>query len=336
MAEMTPIEWTDASWTPIRAKVRPDAPALCRERGWTDLLPIAERMVGRVGPHCEKVSPGCAHCYSETNNSRCLPYNGTGLPFDKRSRALIDAIVDEKILEQPLHWKRPRKIFVCSQTDLFGEWVPFQNVWAVYQMMQRADWHTYQILTKRADRLLAFTRRLAGGDDISTAEWPRQCWLGVTAENQEQADKRIPALLQVPAALRFVSVEPMLGPVSLRNYLPWFAYEAEHSPGPVTGMTMPVIDWVIVGGESGSKARLMHPDHARGLRDQCVGAGVPYFFKQWGEWLPVGPGDEHPGSKYDIGKEWLDGKVAAFRVGKKSASAMMDGRTWKQLPEVLT
>src|SRR6185437_2404782 len=122
----TGIEWTDSTWSPIRVRVRADAAEIARAKGYTSLVAIAEKMAGHVGTHCEHVSPGCEHCYAETNSHRCLPGNGTGLPYARRSRDLVEAFVDEKILLQPLQWKpametkRPRLIFVENQSDLFG------------------------------------------------------------------------------------------------------------------------------------------------------------------------------------------------------------------------
>src|SRR5208283_1635768 len=129
MATKTDIEWTDSTWSPIRVRVRPDAAAIAQAKGYLSLIQIAEKMAGHVGQHCEHVSPGCEHCYAETNNHRCLPANGTGLPYDRRSRHLIEAFIDEKVLLQPLRWgalrtkspglicERPRRIFVENQSD---------------------------------------------------------------------------------------------------------------------------------------------------------------------------------------------------------------------------
>ena len=123
MAAKSTIEWTDASWTPIRARVKQDAAAIAEAKGYTSLVQIAEKMAGHVGPHCERISPGCENCYSCTNNARGLTHNGTRLPFDRRARDLVDIVLDDHILTQPLSWRKPRKIFVCSQTDLWGSWV---------------------------------------------------------------------------------------------------------------------------------------------------------------------------------------------------------------------
>lgn len=344
MAENTGISWTDSTWTPIRAKVRPDAPDICRDRGWTDLLPIVERTVGRLGPHCEKVSPGCAHCYSETNNGRYLPFNGTGLPFDKRSRALIDAVIDENILTQPLRWRKPRRIFVCSQTDLFGEWVPDHLIDQVFAVMALCPQHQFQVLTKRAERLEEYlaagfvSNRIFEAMQVVTPDtgvwgWPglrealRNVWLGVSVENQEQAERRIPHLLRTPAAIRFLSVEPMLGPVDL----------------PPEFLALGRKAWVIVGGESGKHARPMHPAWVRSIERQCEAAWVPFFFKQWGEWAPqYQPGAVMTGANVSI----TTGKYASrecrdpcwadvVRVGKHAAGNLLDGKKYEEFPEVI-
>jgi protein gp37 len=167
----------------------------------------------------------------------------------------------ESALEIPLHWKKPRRIFVNSMSDLFHESLPFEDILKVYRVMQRAHWHTYQILTKRHARLLEFTRWLAGADDISAAEWPRQCWLGVSVENQ-QTKHRIDSLRQTPAALRFLSLEPLLEDLSELN---------------LSG-----IGWVIVGGESGPSARPCNVAWIRSVVEQCEAAKVPCFTKQLG------------------------------------------------------
>src|ERR1035438_9884259 len=162
MAANPPIEGTESTWTPIRARVRADAKEIALAKGYTSLLPVIQP--GRVGPHCQKVSPGCARCYSETNNERCLTHNGTGLPFDRRSRDLVEMFVDEKILMQPLHWKKPRRVFVCSQTDLFAEFVTDEMIDRVFAVMGLCPQHTFQVLTKRAERMIEYmTTRFGAG-----------------------------------------------------------------------------------------------------------------------------------------------------------------------------
>lgn len=258
MGQKTGIEWTDATWTPLRARVRADALDIATTKGYTSLLPIIKP--GRVGPHCEHVSLGCENCYSETNNGRCLTHNGTGLPFDRRVRDLVDPFVDEKILQQPLHWKKPRKIFVCSQTDLFGEWVTDEMIDDVFAITVQCPQHTFQVLTKRPERMLHVMTKVVRTQKF----WPMpNVWLGVSCENQATADERIPLLLQTPAAVRFISYEPALEKVDFYQWLggKW-------------------IDQIIIGAESGRGARPFSEDWARSTRDQCINAGTAFFYKQ--------------------------------------------------------
>jgi protein gp37 len=227
-------------------------------------------MANRVGPHCEHASPGCEHCYSETNNGRCLRSNGTGLPFDRRARDLVDIYDDDKILVQPLRWQRPRRIFVENQSDLFGEWNPSPVIATVFRVMREAHWHQFQVLSKHADRMREF---LVDADGIE--DWPLpNVWLGSSTENQAWADKRIPDLLETPAAVRYISAEPLLGHVDLTSFLT--ARMAED------GASRPALDWVIVGGESGPHARPMQVSWTREIVEQCKVAGVACFVKQLG------------------------------------------------------
>jgi protein gp37 len=153
MGQNTEISWTDSTWTPIRARVKEDAAHVAQSKGYSSLVHIAQKMAGHIGPHCEHMSPACEFCYSDTNNSRCLPSNGTGLPFDRRSRDLVDIFLDEKILLQPLKWRQPKRIFVCSQTDLFGEFVPDEMIDRVFAVMSLCPRHTFQCLSKRPERM---------------------------------------------------------------------------------------------------------------------------------------------------------------------------------------
>lgn len=308
----TSIEWTDFSWSPLRARVKDDAAEIARAKGYTSLVQIAERMAGHIGQHCEHVSDGCKLCYSETNQARCLPNNGTGLPFDRRSRDLIDPIVDEKILFQPLHWKKPRLVFVENQSDLFGEWVTDEAIDRVFAVMGLTPHITYQVLTKR-ERMLAYFGDLAYRQEVIgiNAEllsgldrhfdgpgttpgygvtWRLpfpNVWLGVSVEDQKTADERIPLLLQTPAAIRFVSYEPALGPVDftalpsrsgIGRYL-----DALSNAGVDPGALIPNrLNWVITGGESGPNARPFDIALARSVIQQCRDAGVACFVKQLG------------------------------------------------------
>ncbi|MGB7985081.1 MAG: DUF5131 family protein [Terracidiphilus sp.] len=387
MGKKTGIEWTDSTWSPIRVRVRKDAAAIAREKGYASLVEIAEKMAGRVGQHCEHVSAGCEHCYAEANNHRCLPANGTGLPYDRRSRDLVEAFVDEKVLLAPLKWgpchwydqddgevtgDRPRLIFVENQSDIFGDWVTDEmrdRVCAVGIV----SGHILQFLTKRPEEMLRYfsdpetSNRIMEEieenltDDFAF-KWPYpNFWLGVSVENQAAADARIPILLRTPAAVRFISAEPLLSPVNL-NQLgpgPWPLW------GPLSGYCprhyprkrckcdkqIPSIDWVICGGESGPNARPMHPFWVWSLQKQCRSAEVPFFFKQWGEWDSCF--DETGGyeaSTKGLMTIWETGYFTGYgvipsdpnrgvgyivkRVGKEAAGALLNGREWKQFPRV--
>jgi len=241
----TKIEWCDVSWNPVSG--------------------------------CTPVSPGCAHCYAQTMARRLA--GRCGYPADEPFRVTLHP----ERLSEPLHWRKPTRVFVASMSDLFHKEVPdefIDRIMAVVAMMQE---HTFIVLTKRPGRMLEYftdpNRRLeierwwcTGGtyraryhyDEIPEALWPlRNCWTGVTVEDQQRANERIPVLLRIPAAVRFVSVEPMLEAVDLS---PW----------------LPSLDWVICGGETGPGARPMHRDWVRQLRGQCQAAAVPFFFKSWG------------------------------------------------------
>ncbi len=303
MAEHSSIEWTDATWNP-----------------WYG---------------CRKVSPGCAHCYAEQGMTRY------GWNFQKVRRA------KDATFYAPLKWKKPRKIFTCSWSDFFIEEA---DQWReeAWRVICETSHHTYQILTKRPERIADFaTRSLAPGDTWNA--WPAgNVWLGVSAENQPMADLRIPLLLQVPAAVRFLSVEPLLGPVDLRRWLGiewspnhhcWFRRPLFETSDPRTvgvgeprykGKAEAEIDWVIVGGESGPNARPMHPDWVRSIRDQCVAAVVPFFFKQWGEWAPSEVVSEELAERTNAA---YDEKTDLWKVGKLRAGRLLGGREWNQMPQ---
>jgi protein gp37 len=256
MGAKTAISWTDATWSPLRAQVRQDAREIAIAKGYTSLLPIIQP--GRIGPHCERVSPECDHCYSETNNKRCLPYNGTGLPFDRRSRDLVEMIVDEKVEAWPRRWREPKRIFVESQSDLFGEFVPDGMVLRIFTDMWSVKRHTYQVLTKRAERA-AFL-----GSSVLTPQ--PHIWMGFSAGNQEQFDARWRHMRKLADAgwLVFCSAEPLLGPIDMRQAL---------KEG---------LRWVIPGGESGAGARACRVAWVRSIVSQCGDAGVACFVKQLG------------------------------------------------------
>ena len=194
---------------------------------------------------CIEVSPGCAHCYAKTFAER---FRGVpGHPYERG----FDLQLRRERLDQPLRWKKPRSIFVNSMSDLFHEDVPDEYIREVFAVMALADHHRFQVLTKRAERLAELAPSLP---------WPAHVWMGVSVENQRWTS-RIDHLREVPAAVRFLSCEPLLGPLEL---------------------DLEGIDWVIAGGESGPGARPMQPEWPRGIRDQCGAVGVAFFFKQWG------------------------------------------------------
>ena len=223
---------------------------------------------------CTQVSPGCAHCYAKTFAER---FRGVpGHPYERG----FDLQLRPERLDQPLRWKKPRTIFVNSMSDLFHPDVPADYIADVFEVMHAALRHRFQVLTKRAERLAELAPSLP---------WPENVWMGVSVENQRWTS-RVAPLRETPAAVKFLSCEPLLGPLELE----------------LTG-----IDWVIVGGESGPGARPMSPEWARGVRDQCVEASVPFFFKQWGAHNARGK-----------------------RVGKKRAGRRLDRRVWDEMPTV--
>ena len=214
------IEWTDATWNPVTG--------------------------------CSKISPGCKHCYAERMAKRL---RAMGQPKYRNGFAVTS---HPDALDAPLGWKRPRRIFVNSMSDLFHADVGDDFIRAVFDAMEQADWHQYQVLTKRPGRVvdLEDTGLLRG-----TLPWPAHIWLGVSVESADYAH-RIDLLRQTGAAVKFLSLEPLLGPLP--------------------DLKLDGVDWVIAGGESGPGARPMQADWARDIRDQCGAAGVPFFFKQWG------------------------------------------------------
>lgn len=347
MADRTPIEWADATWNPIRG--------------------------------CTRVSEGCRNCYAEVMAARFSDpgqwghglAQRIGLPgggIDHRWTGKV-ALVDTA-LDLPLRWKKPRRIFVNSTSDLFHEAVPDDWIDQIFAVMALAPQHTFQVLTKRPERAreylahltskvgdlwnpLASSRLLSAGDTAvrnSTVDtfqtvrgWPLpNLWLGTSVEDQATANARIPHLLATPAAIRFISAEPLLGPLDLTECP---RDDALLGYAPDENGDRHKLDWVIAGGESGPGARPIHPDWARSLRDQCVAAGVPFFFKQWGEWAPSTPeaavGNPRSGWRCLAGHphvpkaaELYPEAGAAFieHLGKGAAGRNLDGRTWDQMP----
>lgn len=270
----TKIQWTDETWNPIRG--------------------------------CTTVSEGCRNCYAMRMASR---FNGPGMAYEGLARGghwTGKPRVIESEIERPLRWRRKRRCFVCSMSDLFHKDVPDDVITRLFGVMGTASAHTFQVLTKRPERMSRLVRRWRR----ESMEPGPNVWLGTSVEDQATADERCQALVGV-RGLRWLSVEPLLGPVNLKPYLAW-------------------IRWVVVGGESGPGARPMHPEWARSIRDQCQEAGVAFFFKQWGAWsAPVRRNtariEDGPGACW-IGDHLL------LRVGKKAAGRELDGRTWDEYP----
>lgn len=303
---------------------------------------------------CSYSSPGCGNCYAARGAKRHdrpgNAYEGT-TGDDKAGWSGQVNLLPERI-EQPLRWRRPRMVFVDSMSDLFHPSVPETFIGSVWDVMARTPQHTYQILTKRPQRMADVLGRWANQDwlwrrdDQMWCGWPGSgplpnVWLGTSVESQRYADLRIPHLLETPAAVRFISAEPLLGPVDLSRWLgvEWMdtldgygdeMFASLHGRvGPDGGL-----HWVIAGGESGPGARPMHPDWARTLRDQCVAAGVPYFFKQWGEHVVEDQSPQDIALPSEAFYLLGDDGPPFYRVGKTAAGRELDGRTWDQMPEV--
>jgi len=228
------IEWTESTWNPLTG--------------------------------CTKVSPGCKNCYAERMAKR-LQAMGV-----EKYRNAFSLSIHEEVLNEPLSWMKPQTIFVNSMSDLFHKDVPMDFILRIFYVMRSAHWHQFQILTKRADRLLELD---------ASIEWPQNVWMGVSVENNSYM-QRIDQLRSTHAVIKLLSLEPLLGPLP--------------------NMSLSGIDWVIVGGESGPHARPIQPEWVRDIRDQCVSAKVPFFFKQWGG------------------------------TNKKKTGRLLDARTWDELP----
>jgi protein gp37 len=264
---------------------------------------------------CTKVSQGCKNCYAERLYER---FNGHG--------SFKNVLTHSERLQQPLKWKQPSKIFVNSMSDLFHEDVPFDFIDKVFMVMALCKQHTFQILTKRPARMMEyFTDHPA--NILKPGFLPLQnVWLGVSVEDQATADERIPLLLQVPAAVRFLSCEPLLGPINILEC--WF-WKGQMSADGLSKKFTHQLHWVICGGESGPGARPMHPDWARGLQVQCETAGVPFFFKQWGEWT-----SEYPqGTSLANRKQTYQHGLSFYKVGKKAAGNLLDGQQHLSFPK---
>jgi protein gp37 len=248
---------------------------------WTH-IPGTIGEVWNIVTSCDKVSEGCKHCYAEVMHNRLMKmqpkkYN---VPF------LGTAITHHDLLELPLSWKKPRTVFVNSMSDLFHKDVPFEFIRKALEVMYKCrHLHTFIILTKRIERVVEFEKWMVENINALWFGFDKNVWIVATVENQARADERIPLLLQVTARVRGLSCEPLLGPIDLKLFEGDILSHKINSLSKGHGTTKG-IHWVICGGESGHKARPMHPDWARSLRDQCAAADIPFFFKQWGEWKP--------------------------------------------------
>ncbi len=241
MAQNSSIEWTEATWNPTTG--------------------------------CTKVSPGCTHCYAER-----MAFRLQAMGQERYAKA-FDLTLQEDLVELPLRWKKPRVIFVNSMSDLFHKNVPADFIARCFDVMQQAEQHVFQVLTKRPER---------AADMAQDLPWSENVWMGTSVENAKYTD-RIDTLRAIPAANRFLSVEPLLGPIKK--------------------LQLDGIHWVIVGGESGPGARPMKPEWVRPIRDRCVKAEVPFFFKQWGAYGPD-----------------------AVRRSKKANGRELDGELWSEMP----
>lgn len=320
MADKSGIEWTDATWNPVTG--------------------------------CSKVSQGCKFCYAK---HQAWPRLAAMQNTVYTGREFEQVMCHPERLDQPLRWTKPRMIFVNSMSDLFHDDVPFEFIADVFAVMACTTRHTYQVLTKRPSRMLEWFLWAAksdygmgpevvdptkvwpqwkpckpgnsGGYDNCGPAWPLEnVWLGVSVEDQAAADERIPLLLATPAAVRWISAEPLLGPIDLGE-LPSHSgigryLDSLSNAGCEYADVPGKLDWVVVGGESGPNARPMSPDWARSLRDQCAAAGVPFMMKQWGEWLPMlGQVDGvRVGKKTTTADGWVMGLA-----GKKAAGRLLDG-----------
>lgn len=234
MSEHSPIEWTEATWNPVTG--------------------------------CTPISLGCNHCYAMTMAKRLKAMGNANYANG------FDVTIHENMLTKPLTWKKSKLIFVNSMSDLFHEEVPFEFIKSVFDIMGKASWHIFQVLTKRSDNLVQLAPLL---------NWPPNVWMGVTVESQDFLS-RIDHLRTIPSSIRFLSLEPLLSPIENLN--------------------LENIDWVIVGGESGPKARPMMKEWVESLQQQCEKANTPFFFKQWGG------------------------------TNKKKAGRLLNGKTYSEIP----
>lgn len=331
--KMSKIEWTEKTWNPIVSG-------------------------------CSMVSEGCTNCYAMKMSFRLAEmgqekYKGLTKKTEKGNivwNGKIKIDLDDKALFEPLKRKKPTMYFVNSMTDLFHEDVPFEAIDKIMGIIALSPQHTFQILTKRPERMKEYFenpylyKKIRGevkGID-NDYSFPLiylplpNLWLGVSVENQEQANKRIPYLLETEAKVRFLSCEPLLGKINLDDLtqintkkvydclegeiFEWDVYPDDDSL--IYHSETGKIDWVIVGGESGTKnVRPMHPDWVRGIRNQCKDANVPFFFKQWGEWMPADAKRNYTEKRIECSFD-----ECLLKVGKKNAGRLLDGVEHNEMP----
>lgn len=354
---MSKIEWTEATWNPIAG--------------------------------CTVHSPGCTNCYAMRTAARLatIPatapiYGGLTQPSKAGPVWTGKIAVNQSTMLAPLKRKKPTMYFVNSMSDLFHESVPDEVIDRVFAVMALCPQHTFQVLTKRSARMRAYCisrfggwgevaltdaiEALGGFEQDGGGEWGKplpNVWLGVSVEDQKRADERIPDLLATPAAVRFLSCEPLLGPVDISRFMwpvcksmparfgSWVEAEAAgqltYRRQSLVAASSVFLDWVITGGESGPGARPMHPDWARSLRDQCGRAGVPFFFKQWGDWAPHPKDDLITIKQYYRSIRYIDRDTGQRKsdptrfsdetmrcIGKKGAGRLLDGVTHDAMPQV--
>lgn len=345
MADGTKIEWTDATWNPITG--------------------------------CSLVSPGCTNCYAMKLAGTRLKNHPSREGLTRETKAgpvwTGEVRLNPQWLDEPLRWKKPRMIFVCAHGDLFAEGVPDEWIDQVFAVMALAAHHTFQVLTKRPERMRDYVKRIPNraaaiatslvGHPLETSRDARivrlhiierladpllNVWLGVSIEDQKRADERIPILLNTPAAVRWISAEPLLGPVDFYKTSAAMPFGRHHpwSNGPI----LQGIHWLVAGGESGPGARPMHPDWARELRDQCADAGVPFLFKQWGAFLPTDvtfkdrakPADDWlgtviagPSGRFEEFPTHPERVIAMLNVGKRAAGRFLDGIEHNGFPQIV-
>lgn len=313
----TKIEWCDITWNCVRG--------------------------------CTPVSAGCTNCYASKMAAR---FCGTGQPYEglaKGGKWTGKVRCIETALNEPMHWRKPARIFVNSMSDLFHADVPESFIWNVLQVVEQCPRHTFIILTKRPERMAAILHEWVTHPMHGRGEPLPNLWCLTSVEDQQAADERIPWLLKTPAVVRGVSCEPLIGPVSLRWPL-WQPWETGQVHDEYDGLRR--ISWCIVGGESGPNARPMHIEWARSLRDECAAAGVPFHYKQHGEWAPVAPnGPDNTRNAPCVAWPALDycqptsychamneayngGTPCSVRVGKRAAGRLLDGVLHDSFPEV--